>query len=186
MKIFNLLVIYLLMSQLTFAQEISEKDNTVETKAILERQNEIRLGVIKLLGGPILEAGYEYVKNKNTGYGAYLFANFSKNENDYPEDFSLTPFYRAYFKKNDEYGANGFFIEGFTSFFSGENEINTENFEYDYESFFDISLGATIGYKWMNSSGFIIEIKAGAGRNLLNQSDLEALFKGDLYIGYRF
>ena len=186
MKHLILLVIGLLMSQLSFAQEVSEKEESIEKKVLIERQNEIRLGVIKLLGGTILEAGYEYLKNKNTGYGAYLSVNFAKNENDYPEDFSLTPFYRAYFKKNDEYGTNGFFIEGFTSFFSGDNEIQTDNFELDYEGFFDISLGATIGYKWMNSSGFIIEIKAGAGRNLLNQSDLEALFKGDLYIGYRF
>lgn len=186
MKMFNLLVIFLLISQLAFAQEKSQKKEKKDTQVLLKEQNEIRLGLIKLLGGPFLEAGYEYIRNKNIGYGAYLFANFSKNENFYPEYFSLTPFYRTYFKKDDEYGANGFFIEGFTSFFSGENEIQTNNFDFEYEGFFDISLGATVGYKWINSSGFIIEIKAGAGRNLLNQSDLEALFKGDLYIGYRF
>jgi hypothetical protein len=63
---FNLLVIFLLISQLAFAQEKSQKKEKKDTQVLLKEQNEIRIGLIKLLGGPFLEAGYEYIRKKTS------------------------------------------------------------------------------------------------------------------------
>ncbi len=170
------LVALLAFSTLTFSQE---KDST---NHVLNKKHELKLGTIKLLSAGIFETTYEYVQNSNTGFGASLLINFD-SDNDYFEDYSLTPFYRMYFQKNEDYGAKGFFVEGFTSFFGGNNDFFTG---IDEDKFFDISLGITIGKKWINTSGFVFEARFGAGRNLLGNAAFDALFKGDLYIGYRF
>ena len=181
-------ILFLLTSFLTFSQE-----KAIESKKdIFERKHELRLGAVKLLSSGIFETTYEYVKDSNQGYGASLLVNFD-TENDYLENYSITPFYRMYFQTFEDYGAKGFFVEGFTSFFGGKNEdtydydsITNSYRDIDGDDFFDISIGLAIGKKWINSAGFVFEIKVGAGRNLLSNADIDALFKGDLYIGYRF
>ncbi len=181
-----ILTLFLFTSFLSFSQETESK------KDIFERKHELRLGAVKLLAGGIFETSYEYIKDSNQGFGASLLVNFDSG-NGYLENYSLTPFYRMYFQTYEDYGAKGFFVEGFTSFFGGGNE---DSYEYlsitdsyrniEGDNFFDISIGLVLGKKWINSAGFVFEIKAGAGRNLLGNSNRDALFKGDLSIGYRF
>lgn len=164
------------------AQDVNEEVKT----SIFERKHELRLGAVKLLSGGILETSYEYILDKNQGLGAYLLINFYKN-NDWFENYSLTPYYRMYFQTNEDYGAKGFFVEGFTSFFLSDFELmNTiENEDSDSEAF-DIAIGLSLGKKWINTAGFVFEIKIGAGRNMLNNVNFDAIIKGDFYIGYRF
>jgi len=64
----------------------------IESLTIFDKHNEVRIGVIKILAGPIFEGTYEYVKNRNVGYGASLLVNFN-SENDYFENLSVTPFF---------------------------------------------------------------------------------------------
>ncbi|GAL67733.1 hypothetical protein JCM19301_1020 [Jejuia pallidilutea] len=40
--------------------------------------------------------------------------------------------------------------------------------------------------KWINTAGFVFELKVGAGRNLLGNTDSDAILKADFYLGYRF
>ncbi len=186
----SLLLLFLMTSFLSFSQESESKPK----KGIFERKHELRLGAVKLLSSGIFETSYEYIKDSNQGFGASLLINFDTG-NEYLENYSITPFYRMYFQTYEDYGAKGFFVEGFTSFFGGDNE-DEYSFEPDFSGgsstfiegnkFFDISIGLALGKKWINSAGFVFEIKAGAGRNLLGNSDYDALFKGDFYIGYRF
>lgn len=174
-----ILVLVVLISYTSFSQEDEKQD-------VLNRKHEIKLSVVKLLAGGIFEASYEYVQDTNKGFGASLLVNFDKN-NDYLENYSITPFYRMYFQTYEDYGAKGFFVEGFTSFFGGDNDIFFDgNNTIKNDNFFDISIGIALGKKWINTSGFIFEFKVGAGRNLLGNSEYDALFKGDLSIGYRF
>lgn len=174
-----LLALILLFSYFTInAQE--------ESKNVLNKKHEVRLGAIKLLSGGIIEGAYEYVLDSNQGFGAYALINFDSG-NDYIENYSLTPFYRMYFQTNEDYGAKGFFVEGFTSFFSSDFDLEDSfNGEYNTKDVFDISIGLALGKKWINTAGFVFEIKLGAGRNLLDNANFDALFKGDFYIGYRF
>ncbi|WP_127844529.1 hypothetical protein [Psychroflexus aestuariivivens] len=174
-----------------FSQESSSNDeNQSNSKSIFDRKNEVRLGAIKMLSATIFEATYERIINNNAGYGSSLLINLNQS-NQYLEDFSITPFFRMYFQTFEDYGAKGFFVEGFSSFFVGKNYdyVYYSGVEYgreEHETFFDTSIGLAIGKKWINTSGFVFEIKAGAGRNLLDTSDIPVLFKGDFYIGYRF
>jgi hypothetical protein len=159
-----------------------QSDN--EPLSIFEKHHEVKLGLIKLLSGSIFEGTYEYVKDRNMGYGASLLVNFNP-DNDYFENVSITPFFRMYFDRDEQYGAKGFFVESFLSFYSGDN-----NFDYignnTNDSYFDTALGFSLGQKWINSGGFIFEIKAGVGRNLLGNATNNVIFKGDFSIGYRF
>ncbi|WGD36019.1 hypothetical protein [Olleya sp. YS] len=165
---------------------INAQEDDKITPAI-DKKHEVRLGAVKLLSSGIIEGVYEYVQDSNRGFGAALLLNIDSG-NEYIEDYSITPFYRMYFQTKEDYGAKGFFVEGFTSFFGGKNYdlFDFDSNQSNDENFFDISVGLGLGKKWINSAGFVFEIKFGAGRNLLNGSEFDALFKGDLYIGYRF
>ncbi len=189
-KLLVLPILALFVSLSAFAQEEEEVANAIDKK------HEVRLGAVKLLAGGIFEGVYEYVQDSNRGFGASVLFNFNTEDDDYQEDYSITPYYRMYFQTKEDYGAKGFFVEGFTSFFGGEQLVDGDfilegdtivgTMPSKEENYFDISVGLALGKKWINSTGFVFEIKFGAGRNLLNASEFEALFKGDLYVGYRF
>lgn len=165
---------------------LNAQNNANEAKGIFDRKHEVRLGAAKLLAGGILEASYEYVFDSNQGFGAHALINFDSG-NDYIENYSLTPYYRMYFQTNEDYGAKGFFVEGFTSFFTSDFNLEDSFFgENNNKDVFDISIGLALGKKWINTAGFVFEFKLGAGRNLLGNADSDAIFKGDFYIGYRF
>ena len=155
-----------------------------DAPTIFDKHNEVKIGAIKILAGPIFEGSYEYVKNRNVGYGASLLVNLNPG-NDYFENFSVTPFFRMYFDRDEQYGAKGFFVESFLSFYSGKDIFDSDG-DNKEESYFDTALGLSLGQKWINSAGFIFELKLGGGRNLLGNAPFEAIFKGDFSIGYRF
>jgi len=157
-------------------------EKTQET-SIFDRKHELKLGAVKLLAGPIFDATYEYIHSKNFTYGSSILVNLEKN-NDYPEDFSITPFARFYFQETKEYGAYGFFVEGFGKYVTGRNSLDFNSIE---EKFSAGALGLSVGKKWINSSGFVFEILFGAGRTIGGGiSAPDAVFRGDLNIGYRF
>jgi hypothetical protein len=163
----------------------SQSQNDIPS--IFEKHNEVKVGIIKILAGPIFEGTYEYVKDRNMGYGASLLVNFNP-DNDYFENVSITPFFRMYFDRNEQYGAKGFFVESFVSLYSGEKHSDGQ---YGYvknndKKYFETALGFSVGQKWINSAGFVFEFRIGVGRNLLGNSPVEAVFKGDFCIGYRF
>ena len=163
-----------------------QSDN--EPLSIFEKHHELKLGVIKILVGPIIEGTYEYVKDRNMGYGASLLINLNI-ENDYFEDFSIAPFFRMYFDNDEQYGAKGFFVETFLSFYSGKNFSESSDynqFNNKDDKFFETALGFSVGKKWINHGGFVLETRFGIGRNLLGNSNFEAVYKGDVSIGYRF
>ncbi|WP_296316357.1 hypothetical protein [Winogradskyella sp. UBA3174] len=179
------LILAVILLNITFVINAQE-DNDEETKGIFDRKHEVRLGAVKLLSGGIFEGSYEYILDSNQGFGAYVLVNFDSG-NDWFEKYSLTPYYRMYFQTNEDYGAKGFFVEGFTSFFTSDFNIEDSFFgEDNNEDVFDISVGLSLGKKWINTSGFVFEIKFGAGRNLLGNADSDVIIKGDFYIGYRF
>lgn len=160
------------------------------------KKHEIKIGAIKLLAGGIVEGTYEYIHSPYFTYGASILGNFDKS-NEYPEDFSVTPFARFYFTESKEYGAKGFFVEGFAKFLTGRQYVYhygsydpTGEYIYnDYESeekFTTAAAGLSLGWKWINNAGFVLEIHAGAGRNFGGDNVPDATFRGDLNLGYRF
>jgi len=153
-----------------------------DVPSIFEKHHEVKVGIIKILAGPIFEGTYEYIKDRNMGYGASLLVNLNTN-NDYFENLSITPFFRMYFDRNEQYGAKGFFVESFLSFYNGDDKNLNSNTDTKY---FETALGFSVGQKWINSAGFVFEVKLGVGRNLLGNSSNDAVLKGDFCIGHRF
>ncbi len=156
-----------------------------EATSIFDRRHEVKVGAIKLLAGPILEGTYEYIQSRDFTYGASILANLDTG-NDYYEDFSITPFARFYFQETKEFGAKGFFVEGFAKYSSGRN--TTDDFiDEESEKYSAAALGISLGKKWINRTGFVFEVLVGVGRTLGNSDAApDALFRGDLNIGYRF
>ncbi|WP_338407331.1 hypothetical protein [uncultured Flavobacterium sp.] len=178
----KLLLIFCLTSSLIgFCQEpTTEKP---KEKSVFERKHELKIGGIKLLAGLIFEGTYEYIHSKNFTYGSSILVNLSKN-NDYPENFSITPFARFYFQETKEYGAYGFFVEGFGKYLTGKNSNYYNSVQ---EKFTTGVLGLSLGKKWVNSSGFVFELLVGFGRTIGGGTFTpDAVFRGDLNIGYRF
>jgi hypothetical protein len=171
-----LFIILLIMSSFVFSQE--EEQNSTQ------RIHEIRLDGLKLLAGPIAEASYEYVKNENSGYGVSILANLGS---DFNEDFSITPFYRMYFFNKQDYGAKGFFVEGFGKLTIGDEYNYVFDNNDEKNNYTDFSLGMALGKKWVNKNGFVFELLVGASRPFGgNDSGPEAYFRGGLFVGYRF
>jgi hypothetical protein len=158
-----------------------------KTKDFDSKKHEIKFGGIKMLAGPIFEGTYEYIYSKDFTFGSSLLLNL-QSDNSYTEDFSITPFARFYFQETQEYGAKGFFVEGFAKYVSGKNDVYYSGiYGYKPEKFTAGALGISLGKKWVNRSGFVLELLAGAGRTLGNSKVApDAFFRGDINIGYRF
>jgi len=164
-----------------------------ETKSTInERKHEIKVGGIKLLAGPIFEGTYEYINSKDFTFGSSIAVNLNKKIN-YPEDFSITPFARFYFTESKEYGAKGFFVEGFAKYATGSDYMivydayGVESPSSNNNKYSAGALGLSIGKKWINNSGFVVELLGGIGRTIGNSTIAPELFlRGDLNIGYRF
>ena len=154
-----------------------------ERSSILTRKHEVKVGAVKLLAGPIFEGTYEYIHARDLTFGVAVLANLN-TQNDYYEDFSITPFARFYFQEHKDFGGKGFFVEGFGKYSTGHNVFR------DYEEapkYSAAAVGLSLGYKWINRTGFVIEILTGFGRTLGNSDAApDALFRGDLNLGYRF
>ncbi len=158
--------------------------NTTQNYGGPSHLSEIKIDAAKLTIGGILEASYEFIGNDASGYGISVLLN--PRENDvYFEKFSLTPFYRMYFLNRQDYGAKGIFVEGFSKFSFGTDDVYYDS--YNNNEYFDTALGLSIGKKWVNNNGFILEIFAGGGRTLgLSELSPEGFFRGGIFIGKRF
>lgn len=175
----NFLVLGLLIASLFGFGQSKDKIS------IFNRKNEIKIGTIHLLGGPILEGSYEYIYSKDFTFGTSVLLSLD-NTDYYSEELSVTPFARFYFQETKEYGAQGFFVEGFAKYFTGKYDKNLL-FGDNPKEFSAAALGIGVGKKWINSSGFIFETLVGLGRTLGgSDNNPDVVFRGDLSIGYRF
>lgn len=156
--------------------------------------NELKINMSNLIGFKWLDIGYEHILNEESTIGAGLLFSLDKESMGLEEyrTFSLTPYYRHFF--SNKY-AQGFFVEVFSMLHSGEEEVydsyydsQSDSYIYnDYENkYTDFAIGISAGAKWISDRGFVAEIYAGIGRDLLNQNDVEVVGRGGVAIGYRF
>jgi len=111
--------------------------------------------------------------NKSNSIGLSMFINAGEEDNLTYRRFAINPYYRFYFYNSKEYGARGFFVEGFSSFASVKNES------------LQVSLGMTIGQKWVTTKGFSFELFVGLAR-YVTDTYLEAHLPVGIAIGKRF
>ena len=157
-----------------------------EKEKISFPKNEMKGNALFLVLGAF-EATYERLLNQESGLGVSLFL---VNQEDSDTNFSLTPYYRAYFGKKP---TAGFFVEGFSMInsgnYGGSFEYNSFTGNYDEikgDKFTDFALGFGLGSKWIHRKGFVFEINAGIGRNLLSNNSPEVVGRCGISLGYRF
>ena len=183
MKRNYLYLLTLILSLHCFSQENEvETDSSTIRQPIKSRKNEIKVGTIKILAGPIIDIEYERILNRYSSFGTNIVINLDSDYYFY--DFSLSPFYRAYFTETKEYGTKGFFVQAFLNYYAGENGINFDN---NNDKFQALGLGFGIGRKWINKQGFVFQFVLGVGRTIYgSKSAPTTVFQGDISIGYRF
>jgi len=180
-----LLALFLLLGFQMYAQDTNSQDDQY---GVGNRKNEIRLDVFDAAFFSAIDFSYERVDDSAIGYGASLFVNFrDTDDGGYYEKFAFTPFFRFYFFNKEDYGAKGLFVEVFSKFASGEDDVYIYDNDDEKVDYFDAALGLAIGKKWVNKRGFMLEISAGGGRNLgLDDNSPDFTFRGGISLGYRF
>ncbi len=152
-----------------------------------EKKNEVKLNLLFTSLG-LFETTYERSLNKKSSIGITGLYVFSK-KNDEDTNFLISPFYRRYF---GERYASGFFIEGFGTFGSTDGkqltDINGNITLNEGSDVLDLSLGLSIGGKWITKSGIVFEVLVGMGANLFNsdKTDHDVINRRAISIGYRF
>ena len=147
--------------------------------------NELKIDFFDLLIFPALTIGYEKTNDSSSGFGGTLFLNLqSEDGGGWNDKFVITPYYRFYFSKSEDFGSKGFFAEAFSKFAFGESST---------EDYFEIAPGIAVGNKWINRKGFTFEVLFGLGRNLLydpekynNDGRSIGIARGGVAIGKRF
>ncbi|MFT5254496.1 MAG: hypothetical protein ACI87N_003568 [Flavobacteriales bacterium] len=149
------------------------------------KKNELKGNALFLVLGAV-ELTYERILNEDTGLGVSIFF---VNQDDFESNFMLTPYYRAYFGNKP---AAGFFVEGFSMFNTG---VASKTYYYDSNSnisrvdknrYSDLALGFGLGSKWIHKKGYVFEINAGIGRNLLSRNSPDVVGRAGITLGYRF
>ena len=172
-------LIFLIIPSILIAQNdvnevvVIKSDKQIEEFTSSLGQNELKIDFLDLLILPALTVGYEKTNNSSSGFGATLFLNLGSNNDDgidWNDKFVITPYYRFYFSKSEDFGSKGFFAEAFSKFAFGEAGM---------ENYFDIAPGLAVGSKWINRKGFTFEILFGLGRNLLYDDDNNGLYDDD-------
>lgn len=183
------LSLLLMVSSLGFSQVLFPESSA----PVFDKKHEVRISALRAITGYSLELSYEYIANKDFSYGGHVeyLTGLEK-----PSGFGVTPFFRMYFTSSKEYGAKGFFGEPMLGLY------NTNVYYYNYEkgdsfekSKFALAPGVAIGWKYVNRSGFVLELKTGVMKNLLENGNsldgyyhdnINFMFRGDIGLGYRF
>lgn len=185
-----------------YAQKEDQTDSQNRLDAFTaEKRHEVSLDVLAAIALPALNPRYEYILGRYSGVGADLFIALDNDEIDFEEfeKLSLTPYYRQYFFSKEDYGAKGFYGEGFLKLYTFEDYgddytfTGFNNVSYERETYFETAIGVGIGWKWVSDSGFLIDLGFGIGRNLgfadYNDDEYsrsEVVVRGGLNFGWRF
>lgn len=149
-------------------------NNSSLDAAFPKGENELRINALSLLTVSDINIFYERILDKSSSYGLSMFINGDSEGLDITDrKFAINPYYRFYFYNTKEYGARGFFVEGFGSFASLKSES------------LQVSLGMTIGRKLVNTNGFSFELYVGLSR-YITESKNEVYFPIGIAIGKRF
>ncbi|KGL61978.1 hypothetical protein [Polaribacter sp. Hel1_85] len=147
-------------------------------------QQELKLDIGDALVIKALEFSYENYLTENTSFGVSALFNLNKQDVSfrYKENTMITPYYRQYFSTNEQWN---FFGEGFLGINTGKKESIEDSGNYDVK-YTDGALGIAVGTKYISSSGLIIDLYGGIGRNLFGSNSPTLVPRLGLNIGWRF
>jgi hypothetical protein len=152
-------------------------------------KHELKLNATNLIVAAYLDGAYEYLINEESSVGVGLLVGLGEDDIlDGYRSFSLTPYFRQFFSKGY---AKGFFVEGFGMLNTGTTEdyiYNQITFDHTYteNSYTAMAFGISIGGKFVTKRGFVAELYAGVGRNLIGTDWPDFVGRGGVSLGYRF
>ncbi|WP_299220535.1 DUF3575 domain-containing protein [uncultured Aquimarina sp.] len=165
----------------------AKAQNQNDTINPFEKRNDVKINVYFTVLG-LFETTYERNLNKKSSLGITALYVFSQR-NDEDTNFLISPFYRRYFGKKY---ASGFFVEGFGTLGSTDGkqltDMNGNITLNEGPDVIDLSLGLSLGYKWVIKNGIFFEVLVGMGVNLFNadKTDHNVINRRALSVGYRF
>lgn len=149
-------------------------------------QQEIKLDIADALVIRTLDFSYESYITDESSFGVSAQFNLAKQDIDfrYNENLMITPYYRHYFTTDYQWN---FFGEGFFGINSGKYEIpDLGGSGVSYDKYTDGALGIAVGTKYISTSGLIIDVYGGLGRNLFGTNSPILVPRLGLNVGWRF
>ena len=193
-----LLLSILIFTSLAFSQENDSIKNT-----LLNKKNEVRFNITKLLVSKRLEISYERFLNKKFSTGLsilFLEGNIAEFSTIYCDDcdnytktnnYQVIPYVRYSFSKNTK---RNWYWEIFSSINSGKYKTIDRLFDGTYgyydkveKKYTNVALGSSIGYKFYIKKRFVVDLHFGLAPNLLSPNygpDVVTRIGGN--VGYRF
>lgn len=146
-------------------------------------QKEIKVNIFDALAFKTLTLSYEHYMTDQTSLGASGLFNFEGESSNfrYTEDQMYTAFVRHYFSTESLWNLFGELFFGYNEGISGINENNGTPLEYS-----DGALGLAVGYKYISSSGFTVDVHGGLGRNLFADDSPRIVPRLGINIGFQF
>ena len=142
-------------------------------------QEEFKVTITDALALKTLSISYEHYATEQTSIGISGLFNFEGKNSDfrYNEDRMYTAFVRHYFSPQNVWN---FFGELFFSYNQGTDETHGIITEYS-----DGALGLALGYKYISSGGFTVDIYGGMGRNLFGNDSPIIVPRAGVSIGFQ-
>jgi len=179
---------------------VTQQSDSARAASIRVTTNEFGLDIFDLLIFHVGDITYEHVKNSEFGFGLTVrfgdLYSLGLTEDVYNVKYNITPFVRYYFFNKQDYGAKGFYVEAFLKFFGGKYygfDGYYDSYSNSYvnakdKNYLEGALGVGLGYKFVNRSGFIVDLNLGLGRSLglSNKIGDTVVGRGGIILGYRF
>ena len=150
---------------------------------ICSAQQEIKVNITDALALKTLTVSYEYYATEQTSVGVSGLFNFESESSDfrYTEDKMFTAFARHYFSTESLWNLFGELFLAYNDGVSGNLDTNGIPIEYS-----DGALGLAVGYKYISSGGFTVDIHGGLGRNLFTDDSPRVVPRIGVNIGFQF
>ncbi|WP_372473460.1 hypothetical protein AB4865_11620 [Capnocytophaga sp. ARDL2] len=170
-------------------------------EVLSSRNHEFRWDVSRLLAGHSVDFAYEKITHNSLTFGigaSYGLGSLEKDVYDMSSsmNFTINPYVRYYILENQRKQNRGMFIEGAIVLHSTDyiniNRIYSESHHYPVKTTivestkFDLAMSFALGWKIINSEGFVLDLSTGVARNILHPNLKNAFFKGGVSLGYRF
>lgn len=143
-------------------------------------QEEIKANISDALVMKTLSISYEHYFTDQTSLGLSGLFNLEDESSDlrYNEDQMYTAYLRHYFSTESLWNLFG---ELFLAYNTGDEESNGMINTYS-----DGALGLALGYKYISSGGFTVDIHGGLGRNLFTDNSPRIVPRIGVNVGFQF
>lgn len=147
-------------------------------------QEEFKVNITDALALKTLNVSYEHYVTEQTSVGISALFNFENESSDfrYNEDQMFTPYVRHYFSTQSTWNLFG---ELFFAYNKGDEETVVNNVAVS-EDYSDGALGLAIGYKYISSGRFTVDVHGGLGRNLFSKDSPTIVPRVGVNVGFQF